>query len=150
MHLTLPRRPDVLVARPGAAVMVACAVVHIVCAARYWSSVLSLLTIAVAMVCLTCLPHLWIAPRTVDWVWVTLGSASMLTLHLMMLTQPTGHGHSHAAAITPAPDSSLDPWMVLGLILPLIGLGLAWWALGVRAAPAPPHGPGAPSGSYHG
>jgi hypothetical protein len=131
VHPTLTRRPAVVVARPAAMVMVACASVHAVCAVRHWSPGLSVLTLAVAVVCLHCVPHLWRAPRTVDWVWVTLGSAAMLILHLIMLAEPAGAGHLHAAA-TPATSSSLDALTVLGLALPLIGFALAWWALGAR------------------
>jgi hypothetical protein len=131
MHPTLPRRPEVTVARPAAVVMVACALVHTVGAAQHWSAGLSVLTIAVALACLHCVPHLWRAPRTVDWVWVTLGGAAMLALHLIMLAQPAGAGHAHGAA-TPAGSSSLGALSVLGLVLPLIGFGLAWWALGVQ------------------
>jgi hypothetical protein len=131
VHPPLSRRPQVAVARPAAVVMVACASVHAAGAVLHWSPGLSLLTLAVAAVCLHCVPHLWRAPRTVDWVWVTVGSAAMLALHLFMLAQPAGAGHVHAAA-TLTPSSSLDALTVLGLVLPLIGFGLAWWALGAR------------------
>lgn len=131
MHLPLPRRPDVIVERPAAMIMVACALVHAVGAVEHWAPALSVLTIAVAVMCLLCVPHLWRAPRTVDWVWVTLGSAAMLVLHLIMLAQPAGAGHAHAAA-TVATSNSLDALSVLGLALPLMGFGLAWWALGAR------------------
>lgn len=128
-------------ARPAAAVMVACALVHTVGAAQHWSAELSVLTIAVALTCLQCVHHLWCAPRTVDWVWVTLGSAAMLVLHLIMLAQPAGSGHRHAAA-TPVASSSLDALSVLGLVLPLIGFALAWRALGT--APDRSFGVGVP------
>lgn len=131
MHLPLPRRPDVAVARPAAAIMVACALVHAVGAVEHWIPLLSVPTIAVALVCLHCVPHLWRAPRTVDWVWVTLGSAAMLVLHLIMLAQPAGRGHAHAT-VTPTAGTGLDTLSVLGILLPLLGLALAWWALGAR------------------
>ena len=113
--------------------MVACALVHAVGAVRHWSLGLSMLTIAVALFCLHCVPHLWRAPRVVDWVWVTLGSAAMLALHLIMLAQPAAGGHVHGTATLTA-SGGLDGLAVAGLILPLIGLGLAWWALGTRPA----------------
>lgn len=131
MHPPLPHRPDALLARPAAVVMVACALVHGWCAVRHWSPVLSVLTIVVALACLHCMPHLWRAPRTVDWVWVTLGSAAMLALQLIMLAEPPGPGHRHGAATITA-GSSLDALTALGLLLPLFGFGLAWWALGAR------------------
>lgn len=113
--------------------MVACALVHAVCAVQHWSPGLSVVTIAVAVACLHCVPHLWRAPRTVDWVWVTLGSVAMLVLHLIMLAGPGGAGHTHGAVI-PTAGGSLDALSMLGLVLPLVGLGLAWWALGTRPA----------------
>jgi hypothetical protein len=151
VHLPLPRRPDVIVGRPAAMIMVACALVHAVGALEHWAPVLSVLTIAVAVVCLLCVPHLWRAPRTVDWVWVTLGSAAMLVLHLIMLAEPAGTGHAHStAALTNT--GSLDALSVLGLALPLMGFGLAWWALGARprhsSGARPSNSPGArPAGS---
>ena len=132
MHLPLGRRPDLSVARPAAVVMIACAAVHVVGAMRHWSPGLSLLTIAVALGCLHCVHHLWTAPRVADWVWVTLGSAAMLALHLIMLAGPAGSGHSHAT-VTPTVAASLDPLTTLGLALPLVGLALAWRALGARS-----------------
>ena len=125
------RRPHALVARPAAVVMIACAAVHVIGAVQHWSPVLSLATIAVAGMCLRCVPHLWVSPRVDDWVWVTLGSAAMLVLHLIMLVQPIGSGHAHAADPLPV-DSTVDTLTVLGLVLPLLGLVLAWWALGAR------------------
>lgn len=135
MHLPLPPRPDVLLARPAATVMVGCAVVHGWCAVRHWTPALSVLTIAVALACLHCVRHLWRSPRTVDWVWVTLGSAAMLVVHVLSLTQPAGPGHVHAAAGLPA-TGGLDALSVLGLVLPLLGLAAAWWALAGRATRA--------------
>lgn len=122
-----------IVARPAAAVMAACALVHAVDAVRHWLPGLSVLTIAVALGCLHCVPHLWRAPRTADWVWATLGSAAMLVLHLIMLAGPGGAGHAHTA-VARTVSGSLDALTVLGLVLPLVGLGLAWWALGTRPA----------------
>ena len=112
--------------------MVACGVVHIACAIQHWSPALSMLTVAVALACLQCVPHLWRAPRIIDWVWVTLGGAAMLALHLIMLAGPAGSGHSHAT-VTPTAAASLDPLTTLGLALPLVGLALAWRALGARS-----------------
>jgi len=144
VHLPLPRRPDVIAGRPAAVVMVACALVHAAGAVEHWAPALSVLTIAVAVVCLHCVPHLWRAPRTVDWVWVTLGSAAMLVLHLIMLAQPAAPGHAHGrTALTTS--GSLDALTVLGLMLPVVGLVLAWWALGVRPRRSP--GAGAAAGS---
>jgi hypothetical protein len=131
-HVPALRRTDA-VARSAAVVMVACAAVHVAGALQHWSPALSLLTIGVAAVCLHCVHQLWTAPRVVDWVWVTLGSAAMLVLHLFMLAQPAGSGHPHAALPTSG-GSPLDLLTTLGLALPLVGLGLAWWGLGsVRA-----------------
>lgn len=128
MHLPLGRRPDLSVARPAAVVMIACAAVHVVGAVRHWSLGLSLLTIAVALGCLHCVHHLWTAPRVADWVWVTLGSAAMLALHLIMLAGAAGSGHAHHP-VAPAGGTGLDPVTVVGLLLPLLGLALAWCAL---------------------
>ena len=123
--------------------MLTCALVHVVGAVEHWAPALSVLTIAVAVVCLHCVPHLWRAPRTVDWVWVTLGSAAMLVLHLIMLAQPAGSGHAHSTAVLPT-SGDLDALTVPGLLLPVAGLVTAWWALGAR----PRHTPGAwPTGS---
>ncbi len=118
-----------LAARSTAVVMVACAAVHIVCAVQHWSPALSVLTIGVALTCLRCLPGLWMSARVADWVWVTLGSAAMLILHLIMLAQPAGSGHGHDSA-TAIGTVHLDPLTMLGLVLPIVGLALAWWALG--------------------
>ena len=109
--------------------MVACAAVHAVGAVRHWSPALSLLTIGVALACLHCVHHLWIAPRVADWVWVTLGSVAMLVLHLVMLAQPAGAEHHHGPAQL-GTGLPVDPLTLLGLILPAMGLALAWWALG--------------------
>lgn len=135
MHLPLPLRPEVLLARPAAVVMVGCALVHVWCAVRHWAPALSVLTIAVALACLHCVPHLWRAPRTADWVWVTLGSAAMLVVHLLSLVQPTGGGHAHAAPGLPA-TGGLDALSALGLVLPALGLAVAWWALAGRGSRA--------------
>lgn len=136
MHLSLPlplpRRPDVLLARPAAVVMAGCAAVHGWCAVRHWAPALSMLTITVALACLLCGPHLWRAPRTADWVLVTVGSAAMLALHLLSLAAPAGGGHAHAGAALPA-SGGLDTLSTVGLILPLLGLASAWWALAGRA-----------------
>lgn len=109
--------------------MVTCAVVHVLCAVQHWAPALSVLTIAVSLGCLHCVPHLWRGPRTVDWVWVTLASAAMLGLHLIMLAGPAGSGHSHAT-VTSTAAASPDLLTILGLALPLVGLALAWRALG--------------------
>lgn len=124
--------------------MAACALVHMLGAVQHWSPGLSVPTIAVALVCLHCVPHLWTAPRTADWVWVTLGSAAMLALHLLMVTHPAGPAHGHGTAAV-ATASSLDTLTVLGLILPLLGLGSAWFGLGGNSfrvgVPVDDHGP---------
>jgi hypothetical protein len=121
-------RPDA-VARSAAVVMVACAAMHATGAVQHWALALSLPMLGVAAVCLHCVHHLWVAPRVVDWVWVTLGSAAMLVLHLVMLAQPTGFGHAHVASPS-AGAIPVDPLTALGLALPLVGLALAWWGLG--------------------
>ncbi len=104
-----------MAARAAAVVMVACAVVHATGAVQHWSPGLSLLTIGVA-----------------DWVWVTVGSAAMLGLHLVMLAAPAAaSGHAHLTAATGPPmDPLTDSLTVLGLVLPVVGLALAWWAIG--------------------
>lgn len=128
MHPPTLRRPYQAVARPAAVTMVGCAAVHAVCAVQHWTPGLSLLAIGVALACLHCVPGLWTTPRVRDWVWVTLGSAAMLVLHLGMLAAPTGsRGHAHP---TVAAGPPLDPLTVLGLVLPVVGLALAWCALG--------------------
>ena len=132
LRLPTLRRTDA-VARSAAGVMVACAAVHVAGALQHWTPALSLLTIGVAAVCLHCVHPLWTAPRVADWVWVTLGSAAMLVLHLFMLAQPAGSGHPHVALPTGG-GSPLDLLTTLGLAFPLVGLVLAWWGLGsVRA-----------------
>lgn len=70
-------------------------------------------------------------------MWVTLGSGTMLVLHLAMIVTmaaPSGGGHAHqhagstiGSAIGTAGAGALT---ILGLLLPVLGLGLAWWALG--------------------
>jgi hypothetical protein len=81
-----------------------------------------------------CVSGLWTGPRVADWVWVTLGSAAMLILHVTMLAEPAAPGstaHPHGPPVIDA--APLGVLAALGLALPLAGLALAWFALGGRS-----------------
>lgn len=135
----MPRPATDPIGRVAAAAMVACGIVHVAAAFDHWtmSPVLSGLTAVVALTCLHCVAGLWRRPGRAEWVWVTLGSGAMLVLHLAMIVTmaaPSGGGHAHrhtvSTGIATAADTGADALTILGLLLPLLGLGLAWWALG--------------------
>jgi len=126
-----------------AAGLILCGIVHAATALGHWaaSPMLAGVTVVVALACLHCVHALWRAPRRTEWVQVSIGSAAMACLHLAMIVTmsgPTGAGHGHhTAADTAGAAHVTDPVTVLGLLLPVLCLGLAWWALG-RSMPSFP------------
>jgi uncharacterized membrane protein len=116
--------------------MILCGIVHAATAVEHWaaSPMLAAVTLVVALACLHCVPALWREPRRVDWVRLSIGSVAMACLHLAMIVTmsgPTGGGHGqHAAAGLAGAAAVSGAATLLGLLLPVLCLGLAWWALG--------------------
>jgi hypothetical protein len=123
--------------------MVLCGIVHAATAAEHWvaSPILAGVTLVVAPACLHCVRALWREPRRADWVQLSIGSVAMACLHLAMIVTmsgPTGGGHGqHTAAGLARAAAISDATTALGLLLPVLCLGLAWWALG-RSMPSFP------------
>jgi hypothetical protein len=103
-------RPGALaLGRAAAGLALASAAVHLLLLDA--ASLGSLVMVGMAAACLPCAWHLWRAPSAAVWGITAAVDATMLVLHLQMLSGPSSHAGMHSAS---APTSLM--WLGLALV----------------------------------
>lgn len=117
---TLPERVVIgrRAGKAAAALAVACGLIHIPVLLSHMGALpgTSLLMLALSCACLPCAKSLWNAPLIRDWGIAAAISASMLTLHLLMMEgMTTAHRHDDGATTMPAHQHSSMPTVSAGV-----------------------------------
>ena len=137
---TLTLRPGRCAGRCAVALILVCVGVHLVGAVQHWamSPLLSAATITVAAGCLHCVRCLCVHPTIRGWLYAATGFGLMLALHMIMILDVTtpmagasgGHHQEMAMSTTTGTAAGLGVLAYTGIVIPILGIAVAWWALG--------------------
>ena len=113
-------RAPLVAGRVAAALAVTSAVLHVIMAVRAAEVAVSVLIIAMALMCMLCARELWVAPTKRVWGLVAATNLAMIALHL-----PAPSGHHHGGTILTTTPGHPATLMVLATALASVEVVLA-------------------------